>query len=189
MITAQDIREKTFEKSKFGGGYDMAQVDEFLEEIADDLTNAQKENSVLRSKMKVLVEKIEEYRSNESALNQSILSAQKLAQQIEAEAREKAENIINDAQKQADETIGSIAAKTEFEEKRLATAQAASAKFLDGVRAMCNAQLKNLDNISLKFAPQSPAEPEEEEQEEPVEEEEPVLEAEIEEDGTRPFTL
>ncbi|MBP0975792.1 MAG: DivIVA domain-containing protein, partial [Oscillospiraceae bacterium] len=38
MITAQDIREKTFEKSKFGGGYDMAQVDEFLEEIADDLT-------------------------------------------------------------------------------------------------------------------------------------------------------
>ena len=27
MITAQDIREKTFEKSKFGGGYDMAQVD------------------------------------------------------------------------------------------------------------------------------------------------------------------
>ena len=42
MITAQDIREKTFEKSKFGG-YDMAQVDEFLEELADDLTNSQKE--------------------------------------------------------------------------------------------------------------------------------------------------
>ena len=189
MITAQDIREKTFEKSKFGGGYDMAQVDEFLEEIADDLTNTQKESSVLRSKMKVLVEKIEEYRSNESALNQSILSAQKLAQQIEAEAREKAAALISDAQKQADETIGSIAARTEFEEKRLAAAQAASAKFLDGIRAMCNAQLKNIDNIALTTAPvQQPvkAEPEEEEA---AEEEEIELGAEAEYDSTQPFTL
>ena len=48
MITAQDIREKTFEKSRIGG-YDMASVDNFLEEIADDITAAQKENSVLKS--------------------------------------------------------------------------------------------------------------------------------------------
>jgi cell division initiation protein len=188
MITAQDVREKTFEKSKFGGGYDMAQVDEFLEEIADELTNAQKESAVLRSKMKVLVEKIEEYRSNESALNQSILSAQKLAQQIEAEARQKADELISDAQRTADETIGSITAKKEFEEQRLAAAEAASAKFLDGIRAMCNAQLKNIDNISLRMpAPQKPAEPEEEPEEPEEAPEEP--ETEPEDDGTRPFTL
>ena len=36
MITAQDIREKTFEKARIGG-YDMASVDDFLEELADDL--------------------------------------------------------------------------------------------------------------------------------------------------------
>ena len=59
MITAQDIREKTFEKSRFGGsGYDMASVDDFLEELADDITSSQKENAVLKSKMKVLVDKI-----------------------------------------------------------------------------------------------------------------------------------
>ena len=147
MITAQDIREKTFEKSKFGG-YDMAEVDDFLEELADDLTSAQKETAVLKSKMKVLVDKIEEYRSNESALNQSILSAQKLAQQIETEAREKADRMIADAEAQVNEKIGNITSKTEYEEKRLAAAQAASAKFLDGIRAMCNAQLKNIENIS-----------------------------------------
>ena len=53
MITAQDIREKTFEKSRIGG-YDMASVDDFLEELADDVTAYQKENAVLKSKMKVL---------------------------------------------------------------------------------------------------------------------------------------
>ena len=151
MITAQDIREKTFEKSKFGG-YDMAEVDDFLEEIAASLTESQKESSVLKSKMKVLVDKIEEYRSNESALNQSILSAQKLAQQIEAEAREKADKMVSDAEQKVRETLGNITDQKEFEEKRLAAAQAASAKFIDGIRAMCNAQLKNIDNISAKTA-------------------------------------
>ena len=161
MITAQDIREKTFEKSKFGG-YDMAQVDEFLEELADDLTNSQKEVAVLKSKMKVLVDKIEEYRSNEAALNKSILSAQKLAQEIETEARDKAAKVVADAEKKADETVGSITARAEFEEKRLAAAEAATAKFFDGIRAMCNAQLRNLDTISAStFSAQPAPKPEE----------------------------
>ena len=162
MITAQDIREKTFEKSKFGG-YDMAQVDEFLEQLADDITNSQKEVTVLKGKMKVLVDKIEEYRSNESALNKSILSAQKLAQDIESEARENAAKLLADAEKKADETIGSISERKEFEEKRLAAAQAATAKFLDGMRAMCNAQLRNLDSIGASvFTPAPEEEPAEE---------------------------
>ena len=93
MITAQDIREKTFEKSRIGG-YDMASVDNFLEEIADDITSAQKENSVLKSKMKVLVDKIEEYRANEEALNLAVISAQKLAVQIEADARTRARLLL-----------------------------------------------------------------------------------------------
>ena len=55
MITAQDIREKTFEKARFSG-YDMASVDDFLEELAEDVTATQKENAVLKSKMKVRVD-------------------------------------------------------------------------------------------------------------------------------------
>ena len=99
MITAQDIREKTFEKSRMNG-YDMASVDDFLEELAEDISSAQKENAVLKSKMKVLVDKIEEYRANEEALNMAILSAQKLAVQIESEARQRAASMIEDAERQ-----------------------------------------------------------------------------------------
>ena len=178
MITAQDIREKTFEKSKFGG-YDMAQVDEFLEELADDLTNSQKEVAVLKSKMKVLVDKIEEYRNNESALNKSILSAQKLAQEIETEARDKAAKVLADAEKKADETVGSITARAEFEEKRLAAAEAATAKFMDGIRAMCNAQLRNLDSISSSTFSAQPA----------PKSEEPAPAAEVYEDASADLDL
>ena len=148
MITAQDIREKTFEKSKLGG-YDMAEVDEFLEQLADELTSSQKENAVLKSKMKVLVDKIEEYRGNENALNQTLLSAQKLATQIENEAKEKAAAMLADAEKQVSDTLGTIKAEAAVEEKRLNDAKLASAKFFDGIRAMCNAQLKNIDNLDI----------------------------------------
>ena len=125
MITAQDIREKTFEKSRMNG-YDMASVDDFLEELAEDVSAAQKENAVLKSKMKVLVDKIEEYRSNEEALNMAILSAQKLAVQIESEARQRAAAMIEDAERQVKAKVGSIQEQTAAEERRLADAQAAT---------------------------------------------------------------
>ena len=66
-MTPQDIREKTFEKAMFGG-YDMAAVQNYQEEVATELANAQKEVAVLKGKMKVLVDKIEEYRASEDAM-------------------------------------------------------------------------------------------------------------------------
>jgi len=151
MISAQDIREKAFGKSR-KDGYDMESVDEFLEEVADSITAYQKESAVLKSKMKVLVDKIEEYRSNEEALNQAILSAQKLAVQIENDARARSAAMIEDAEKKAQAIVGGITEQTELEEKKLADAKAATDKFFEGVRAMCAAQLKNLDNIALSAA-------------------------------------
>ena len=157
MITAQDIREKGFEKSRLGG-YDMAAVDEFLEEIADDITASQKENAVLKSKMKVLVDKIEEYRANEEALNMAVLSAQKLAVQIEAEARQRAANMIAEAEKQVKETVGGISELADVEEKRLEAAKAATAKFLENIRGLVGKQLENIEAIASGYAPAEKAE-------------------------------
>ena len=158
MITAQDIREKGFERVRLNG-YDMAAVDEFLEELADDVAASQKENAVLKSKMKVLVDKIEEYRANEEALNGAILSAQKLAVQIENEARQRAAATIAEADKKAQETIGSIAARADAEEKRLADAKAACAKFFEAAKVLCNTQLEKIDAIRTDMGVQAPKAP------------------------------
>ena len=96
MITAQDIREKTFEKSRIGG-YDMSSVDDFLEELADDITASQKENAVLKSKMKVLVSKLEEYRSNEASMKDAIVNAQKTCDMMVREAEAKCTQMLSDA--------------------------------------------------------------------------------------------
>ena len=158
MITAQDIREKGFERVRLNG-YDMAAVDEFLEELADDVAASQKENAVLKSKMKVLVDKIEEYRANEEALNSAILSAQKLAVQIENEARQRAAATVAEADKKAQETIGSIAARADAEEKRLADAKAACAKFFEAAKVLCNTQLEKIDAIRTDMGVQAPKAP------------------------------
>lgn len=156
MITAQDIREKTFLKAKFGG-YDVDSVDDFLEELAEDITASQKENAVLKSKMKILVDKIEEYRANEEALNMAVLSAQKLAVQIEADARQRAAAMIADAEREVNAKIGSIAEQADAEENRLAAAKKATVKFLDDMREVCNKQISTLEDIGNGFVPEEKA--------------------------------
>jgi cell division initiation protein len=167
MITAQDIREKTFEKSRMNG-YDMASVDDFLEELAEDIGAAQKENAVLKSKMKVLVDKIEEYRANEEALNMAILSAQKLAVQIESEARQRAAAMIEDAERQVKAKVGSIQEQTAAEERRLNDAQTATKIFLDKAKALCSEHLTRLGVIGgeLELPEDEPEVAEVEEEEE-----------------------
>jgi len=191
MITAQDIREKTFEKSRMNG-YDMASVDDFLEELAEDISASQKENAVLKSKMKVLVDKIEEYRANEEALNMAILSAQKLAVQIESEARQRSAAMIEDAERQVKEKLGSIQEQTAAEERKLADAQTATRVFLDKATALVNDHLTRLGMIGgeLELPEEEPVyEPEYEEEEVPAETEEVDIDEavrSIEEQVSRP---
>ena len=164
MITAQDIRGRTFEKAVFGG-YDMTAVDDFLSEVANDLTLLQKENAVLKSKMKVLVDKIGEYRENEDALHMAVVSAQKLGSAIEQEAREKAEVILANARQEASETIGGANAAAEAEKLRQDEVRRSSAKFIDNMEMLCRKQLDFLRRVgeldfvkALRELPSAPAE-------------------------------
>lgn len=149
MTTPQEIREKSFDKARsMFGGYDMATIDEYLDELANDFEALAKENTVLKGKMKVLVDKIEEYRTNESALNQAILSAQKLSVQIENDARARSANIVAEAEAKAAALLGNIDDRIAEEESRLQAAKLSSAKFFESARELCQKQLDTLDSIS-----------------------------------------
>lgn len=146
MITSQDIRAKSFEKAVFGG-YDMAAVDQYLEAVAQDMDSRAKEVSTLKSKMKILANKVEEYRSTEDAMRLALVSAQQLATQIEAEARAKAETIIADATAQSVEYLASLQDETAAEIAKLEAAKASLAAFLTDARAMCESQLRFLNEL------------------------------------------
>lgn len=154
-MTPQDIREKTFEKAMFGG-YDMAAVQNYQEEVATELANAQKEIAVLKGKMKVLVDKIEEYRASEDAMRLAILSAQKVGKQIEDDAQARADKILSEAKNTSDRILGGLQHETANEEAKLLHAKTSCAKFLEDVRNLCLTQLEYLDGVAGSKAASAP---------------------------------
>ena len=85
MLTPQEVSAHSFTKAVMGG-YNMAMVDEFLDELTDDYTALYKENTALKAKMKVLVDKVEEYRATEDSMRSALLAAQKMASSMVSEA-------------------------------------------------------------------------------------------------------
>lgn len=146
MITSQDIRAKGFEKAVFGG-YEMASVDQFLENVARAMDDNAKEISTLKSKMKILANKVEEYRSTEEAMRLALVSAQQLAAQIEADAKDKAQAIIDDATTQSLEILADLKKQIASEDARLDAAKASYASFVTEARALCESQIRFLDAL------------------------------------------
>lgn len=99
-MNAKEILARKFEKATFNG-YKTEDVDEFLREISAEYSQLQKDKNELERKLEVLADKIREYRSDEDALKDALLIAQKQANQITSEAKAAAEKL----QKETDEKI------------------------------------------------------------------------------------
>lgn len=131
MFTPQEVSEKTFPKAgRLTDGYQMASVDEFLDGLTEDYTALFKENATLKTKLKVLAEKVEEYRSTEDSMRATLLTAQKMAAKLVQEAQQEKETLIADARKNAAEEIARLDAQTEEAKQRLALAQQSLADFI-----------------------------------------------------------
>ena len=179
MFTPKDLQEVAFDKAMFGG-YDMQMVDEFLEPLTEDYITLYKENAVLKSKLKILVERMEEYRKNEASMQKALMSAQNSADAIVADAQRKASRILNDAESAArDQAVaGAIAA----EQQRLDEAHALAQDFIGKVEAEVYRQLKALRNLKelVEEKPAAaPAAPEAEQEPQPAEAIDPELAAVI----------
>ena len=115
MLTPQEVSEHAFAKAGFGG-YNMAMVDEFLDQLTEDYTTLYKENAALKSKMKVLVDKVEEYRSTEDAMRKTLLTAQKMADDMVKEAEEKRASLVSHAEEEARKRVSGLRQEVEAEQ-------------------------------------------------------------------------
>ena len=138
MFTPQEVSEKVFPKASFGsGGYAMAAVDEFLDTLTEDYTALYKENVALKAKLKVLAEKVEEYRATEDAMRSTLLTAQRMAAKLVQEAQEEKDNLLNEARAQHAAEIRVLDDETNVAKQKLALAQQNLADFIHRSRALC----------------------------------------------------
>ena len=156
MFTPQQIDQISFSRATFGG-YDMQSVDEFLEPLTEDYITLYKENALLKSKMKVLVSKLEEYRSNEASMKDAIVNAQKTCDLMVKEAEAKCTQMLNDANAAAAENAKNADSLIAAENARVEEARIAAAAKIDELQEQIRACLKALDRIKEANRPAAPA--------------------------------
>jgi len=152
MFTPQQIDQISFNRATFGG-YDMQSVDEFLEPLTEDYITLYKENALLKSKMKVLVNKLEEYRRNEASMKDAIVNAQKTCDLMVKEAEAKCTQMLVDANAAAMENAKNADAQIAAEQARVEEARRTACAKIDTLKDEIYACLKTLDRIKSENIP------------------------------------
>lgn len=156
MLTPQEVAEHAFTKASFGG-YNMAMVDEFLDLLTADYTTLYKENAALKTKMKVLAEKIEEYRSTEEVMRKTLLSAQQMADQMVVEGEKKKAEMLAQAEAEVRARMEGLQQEVESEQLRLTAAQNATTAYISKLKELHEHELRYLASLSkLTAAPAKP---------------------------------
>lgn len=151
MITPREIRQTTFDKAVFGG-YDMAGVDDFIDLLTADYTALYNETNTLKSKMRVLVETIEEYRRQQESIKKELEDAKAEAQRILAEARAQADRMTQNAEATAMASVSRYRADITAEEDRAARAKALTANYIDRMRQITMQHMQNLEDMAAAAA-------------------------------------
>ena len=152
MFTPQQIDQISFNRTTFGG-YDMQAVDEFLEPLTEDYVTLYKENALLKSKMKVLVSKLEEYRSNEASMKDAIVNAQKTCDMMVKEAEAKCTQMLNDANQAAAENAKNADSLIAAENERVEEAKRAAAAKIDELQEQIRSCIQALERIKTANRP------------------------------------
>lgn len=155
MMTPQEVSEHAFAKATFGG-YNMAMVDEFLDALTVDYTTLYKENATLKSKMKVLVDKVEEYRSTEDAMRKALLTAQRMADNMVAEAEKQKAELLHGVESEIQSRRAKIQEEIAAEEGRLAAAKEATAAYLSKLRELYAHEMEYLNGLSQSVPASAP---------------------------------
>lgn len=158
LMTPQQVEEISFRHATFGG-YDVQSVDEVLGRLADDYNTVYKENSLLKSKMRVLVAKLEEYRTNEDTMRDAILGAQKTCDKMIQETEEKCTKMLSDVSEMAAENTRNAEAAMAMENARVEEARRSAAEVIDKLTRDLNSCLQVLEQVraaNLPAAEESP---------------------------------
>ena len=139
MFTPQEVSEKVFPRSSFGG-YQMSAVDEFLDSLTEDYSSLYKENATLKAKLKVLAEKVEEYRATEDAMRYTLLTAQRMAAQMVQDAQVEKDMMLASAREATAAQVAELELETAQARQKLALAQQELAAFVKHSQELCAAQ-------------------------------------------------
>ncbi len=156
MLTPQEVASHAFARATFGG-YNMAMVDEFLDTLTTDYTTLYNDNAILKNKLKVLSDTVEEYRATDVAMRKTLLAAQQMAENMVSDAEKQKQALVQDAESQAKSRLDEMRGQYADEEYRLQKAREATAAFLMEVKRAqdgINDSLSRLGELTAGVTPE-----------------------------------
>ena len=122
MLTPLDIENKKFSK-QIMNGYNVEEVDDFLEEIGVDFAKKQKEVNEASKKIEELNASLEHYKNIEETLQNTLLMAQSTAEEVKNIAKQKADQIVTDAKASSQKEVDFIQNQILMKKKELEDVQ------------------------------------------------------------------
>ena len=104
-LTPLDIKRQEFKKVFMMRGYDVIEVDAFLEMVADEYESMLRVKNESISRIKQLEEKLKEYQEIEKTLQKTLMDAQKSLSKSKEDSKKEAELIIKEAEITANKII------------------------------------------------------------------------------------
>jgi len=144
MVTAADIENKVFKKVKLGG-YDINDVEEFLEKVIVDYEAVCKENTELKDKCENLQESVKYYKSVEAGIEQTLSNANQEADKIKELALQEAASIRERKEQEYKNRMGELDLEIKQKEFKLEETKKEMQIYKIKVKSMLEAQLKILD--------------------------------------------
>lgn len=155
MLTPQEVAQRSFGKASFGG-YNMAMVDDFLDELTADYETLFNENALLKQKLGVLSGKIREYQSTEESMRKAFLAAQQMSDKLVKETEEKCAAMLSQAESSSETMRRELSQGLGAEAQKLQAAQRSVEQYKAQVRAACQKQLDYLDQLDQLVVPNIP---------------------------------
>lgn len=155
-LTPLDLQQKTFRKGRFGG-LDERDVRQYLDQVASELEDMTRKNHRQDEELRRREARINEFKDREQLLQQTLTTAQRLADEMKSNVRKEADIVMGDAELQAEKIIANAQARrmqliTEIDELKRARAS-----FIQQLASLVDTHLQLLNGI--RGEPQKAGEP------------------------------
>ena len=149
-IRPVDIRRKEF-KSGFRG-YDANQVDDFLDEVADEFERTFAENQRLSEEITSLQERTQQFEDLETSIREALVHAQQVARDLRQNAGKEAELIVREANEQAHRILADSSGRVERVQESYEVLHKAKQDFASDFRYLLKSYLAVMDNADVASA-------------------------------------
>lgn len=143
-LTPLDISNKEFSKAL--RGYDIDQVNEFLDHVIKDFEALIKENKQLQEKIASLEDKASHFTKMEENLTKSIMVAQETSEEVRTNAKKEAKLIIREAEKNADRIINEAVMKAHKAQMDVEELKKQAKMYRARLRSLIEAQLELVES-------------------------------------------